>query len=218
MSKTTISLYAGFDDVYRLPKLVRRAGLSHRLAVVQETLPARPDGHVLRCRSVGPAGRLRRSICPRRPRYGSQPSRCARREPSPADEVPLQQFTAAQQARRPDDRDPAEYLMVRDAGTIDLLHRHRVLDGGRAVRPPTPTATRMRSTRWRIWPRGCAATSSRPKLPPAGRWRIRSKCCRKPRSDSCRHTTERGSPRVIGGGGWIRTSVGEASGFTVRPL
>jgi len=115
MCRTRIDLYSGFDGVYPTPKLATRAGLRHRLAVVQATY--RPDSadmyfdaplwHRLVAFATTFAPGVRVTVVDR-------PLGAQRREPSTSDETPIEVFMGAQRGRV--EEDPAEYLMVRDEG------------------------------------------------------------------------------------------------------
>jgi len=120
MSQTEINFFAGFDPVCFVPKALASAGMSHRLAVVQETY--RPDSVDMYfdlqlwrrllafAEAFHPDGKI--SIVDRPAGKGRH------EDPRPADEMTLSAYAATEEGS--DDPDPAEYIMVRNGDALVL--------------------------------------------------------------------------------------------------
>lgn len=120
MNKTGISLYSGFDAVSAAPNFVKRTGLGHRLAVVQDTY--RSDSvdmyfdralwdRVLEFATAYSPGTTVGVV--------DRSGRARRGEPKRTDELPLASFKAMCAAAAADQH-PAEYVMVRDGEELIL--------------------------------------------------------------------------------------------------
>lgn len=129
MSTTQIEFVEGLDPASPIPSFVRAAGLNRRLAVIQHT--CRPDSvdmyfdEPLWRRLIEFAVRLR---------AGSQVAIIDRdhvtvdrnwqkrtaQDPARSEELPLEGFMSAWSASDDPNRDPPEYITVRDEGNLVL--------------------------------------------------------------------------------------------------
>lgn len=120
MNNTKISLYSGYDPAFVVPKFVRKAELSYRLAVVQDTYRADSVDMYF---DEALWNRLLEFATSYNPRLTvgvvDRPGKRRRTDPKPVDELPVGSFEAIR-AAEPADRHPAEYVMVRDGGRLLL--------------------------------------------------------------------------------------------------
>jgi hypothetical protein len=120
MNNTKIGLYSGHDPASTVPKFVRKAELSYRLAVVQDTYRADSVDMYF---DEALWNRLLEFATSYNPRLTvgvvDRPGKRRGREPKLADELLLGSFKAIR-AAEPADQHPAEYIMVRDDGRLLL--------------------------------------------------------------------------------------------------